>query len=429
MDELARVEELSAAGPGKKLAILLSAYACEPGRGSEPGIGWQWAVQLAALGHNVWVITRANNRPAIERAVAAQSLRNLSFIYHDLPRWASFWKKGGRGVRLYYSLWQIGAYRAARRLQKRVRFDVVHHITFGVFRHPSFMAFLGVPFVFGPLGGGESAPMRLRRGIPWRGHVVDFLRDTANSLVRFDPIMGAVFGRSAVTLCKTKETLSCIPSRFHAKCRIQSELATPDGLSSPVHSHPRPLVTREDGEFRVLFVGRLLYLKGLHLALVAFAHACRTLPSARFTIIGSGRDEVWARRLARRLAIDDRIEWVPWMPREQLLNAYSKYDVFLFPSLHDSSGNVVLEAMAEGLPVVCLGLGGPAVLVDDSCGIVVPLGSGAEVTTALGDGLVRLATDTRLHARLSHQARYRARLDYSWHSQVRRMEQIYLEIA
>lgn len=131
----------------RPLNVLLSAYACEPGKGSEPGIGWRWARNLADSGHKVWVLTRANNRPAIELALAAQPLHGVEFAYYDLPRWACWWKRGGRGVHLYYYLWQWGAYKTARRLQRKQRFDLVHHITFGVFRQPSFMAFLDAPFI------------------------------------------------------------------------------------------------------------------------------------------------------------------------------------------------------------------------------------------------------------------------------------------
>ncbi len=86
--------------------VLLSAYACEPGRGSEPEVGWRWAVELAGLGYQVWVLTRANNRAAIERGLASRApIPSLHFVYYDLPGWARWWKKGGRGVRLYYVLW------------------------------------------------------------------------------------------------------------------------------------------------------------------------------------------------------------------------------------------------------------------------------------------------------------------------------------
>ena len=163
----------SAIDSDRKLSILLSAYACEPDKGSEPGIGWKWARNLAQAGHQVYVITRENNRASIEEALRKHPIPGVRFAYYDLPRWARWWKKGGRGVHLYYFLWQWGAFQVAKRLCRQHSFDVVHHITFGVFRQPSFMAFLGLPFVFGPVGGGESAPHPLRQSFPTRGKVVD----------------------------------------------------------------------------------------------------------------------------------------------------------------------------------------------------------------------------------------------------------------
>lgn len=115
-----------------RLKILVSAYACEPGKGSEPGVGWNWVKQLARF-HDVWVLTRTNNREPIERALAQEPMANVHWVYFDLPRWARFWKKGRRGVHLYYYLWQIGAYFVGRRLHNQVKFDLVHHITFDNF--------------------------------------------------------------------------------------------------------------------------------------------------------------------------------------------------------------------------------------------------------------------------------------------------------
>lgn len=110
----------------KPLKILLSAYACEPGKGSEPGVGWNWALSLARRGHQVWVLTRSNNRAAIEQAVAEgkqPELVKLNWLYYDVPKWASWWKKGGRGVHLYYFLWQWGAYLFAKKIHQSVVFE------------------------------------------------------------------------------------------------------------------------------------------------------------------------------------------------------------------------------------------------------------------------------------------------------------------
>ena len=127
------------------MKILLSAYACEPGKGSEPGVGWHWALELAGLGHETWVLTRANNRPPIEAALAGRPppASNPRFLYYDLPAWARWWKKGRRGIHLYYLLWQWGAYRLARKVHARARFHIVHHVTFVSMHQPSFMGNLG----------------------------------------------------------------------------------------------------------------------------------------------------------------------------------------------------------------------------------------------------------------------------------------------
>ncbi|MCZ6744779.1 MAG: glycosyltransferase family 1 protein, partial [Alphaproteobacteria bacterium] len=143
------------------MKILLSAYACEPNKGSEPEVGWRWALELARLGHEVWVLTRENNRTSIEAGLARQNpLPNLHFAYYDLPPWARWWKRGARGVHLYYRLWQWGAYRLAKKLHRQHGFDRAHHVTFVSLRHPTFLRRLGVPFVFGPVAGGERVPWR-----------------------------------------------------------------------------------------------------------------------------------------------------------------------------------------------------------------------------------------------------------------------------
>ena len=67
--------------------ILLSAYACEPNKGSEPEVGWKWATTLAGLGNKTYVITRSNNKRNIEEYLAINEISNLNFIYFDYPEW------------------------------------------------------------------------------------------------------------------------------------------------------------------------------------------------------------------------------------------------------------------------------------------------------------------------------------------------------
>jgi glycosyltransferase involved in cell wall biosynthesis len=410
----------TAADERPRMYILLSAYACEPNQGSEPGIGWHWAVELARAGHEVWVLTRANNREAIESALDEQPLRNLHFMYYDLPAWARWWKRGSRGVRLYYLLWQWGAYRAVRHFYREMQFDIVHHITFGVFRHPSFMAFLRAPFIFGPVGGGETAPLQLRKTFPLRGYLLDWTRDLANWVTHIDPLMTAVYRRSAVILCKTQETLQRIPARYHFKCVVQPEVGIDVSALASHHS-----TRHDDGHFRVLYVGRLVYWKGLHLGLMAFAKL-RETHAAQLTVIGSGPDENWLRDLAQRLGISDSVTWIAWMEHQAVLKTYPRYDAFLFPSLHDSSGNSVLEALSNGLPVVCLDLGGPAALVDPSCGFRVLPAEPELVVTRLAHALAALVENKALAHGMQKAAVQRVYDHFLWRQQVARMERVYM---
>lgn len=409
------------------LRLLLSAYACEPGRGSEPGVGWRWALEMARLGHRVWVLTRANNRAVI--AAAGPLPPNLRFLYCDLPRWAGWWKRGGRGVHLYYLLWQWRALAVARQAHRSLRFDAVQHLTFGVTRQPSFLGRLGIPLILGPLGGGERVPRALRRHYSLRGRLTDAVRDLANGVARFDPNVRAMLSRARIILVKTPETLAWLPAaaRDRAGCMLEIGIDLPDagagggaaprpgpppaGLDAPA---PRPL--------RLLYVGRFLALKGIGLALPALGRLANSGVDWSLTLIGQGPEEARWRALAARLGIAARLDWRPWQPQAALAASYAGHDALLFPSLRDSSGNVVLEALAHGLPVVCLGLGGPACLVDAHCGRVVPVsGRGeTEVIDGLAGALHGLAREPGLLAQLGAGARRRA-ARYTWASVVGRV--------
>lgn len=123
------------------MKILISAYSCEPGRGSEPGVGWN-VVREVANYHEVWVLTRPDESGAvIEAELARNPVPNLHFVYFNLPIWSSGWRWGSNGaMQLHYYLWQIQAYFVARRLHREIGFDLVHHVTFVKYSNPSFLS-------------------------------------------------------------------------------------------------------------------------------------------------------------------------------------------------------------------------------------------------------------------------------------------------
>ena len=94
----------------KPKRILVCVYSCEPGFSSEREIGWKWS-NLISENHETYVLTRFSNKKTIEDFLVKNKIKcNLNFIYHDLPNWAKKWKKGEKGLYLYYTLWQLGAF-------------------------------------------------------------------------------------------------------------------------------------------------------------------------------------------------------------------------------------------------------------------------------------------------------------------------------
>ncbi|MFZ0704122.1 MAG: glycosyltransferase family 4 protein [Candidatus Korobacteraceae bacterium] len=399
--------------------ILLSAYACEPGKGSEPAVGWMWATELAASGHQVWVLTRDSNRSAIEAGMPSPGPACLHFEYCDLPRYARGWKKLPGAIYLYYFLWQALAFRAARRLNRAHHFDRVHHVSFVSLRAPSFMGWLGIPFYFGPLSGGECVPQDLRRGMTRRARAFEFARDCANWLTRFDPLMRSALRQAARIYVTSRDSLNLIPRKYHYKCEVHLAV----GITRQQLGFSRRKQVDARRELRCLYTGRLLEWKGLHLAILAMHRLQAHDAPVRLTIIGDGPAKAALLSLASRLGVANRITWHSWLPHTELQSRLHQHDVFVFPSLRDSGGMAVIEALAHGLPVVCTDLGGPGEIVSNQCGRVIATTnrSAGDIANSLAAHLRELAENPGLRQSLSIGARRRA-----WEFEFRRLvEAIY----
>lgn len=403
------------------MKVLLSAYSCTPGAGSEPGIGWNWAVHIASRGHEVTVITRAINRAKIEGFLGRNPQNRVSFLYCDLAPTVQKVYKLPFGNYAYYLMWQFVAAAHARREHKRRSFDLVQHITWGSFRVPSFMGSLSIPFVFGPVGGGEDTPPRFRRGLGWRGRSWDLLRRISCALTGI--WMGPTYAAASQIVATTHETGNRIPAAYRGKTIVcQAVGVGQQELDDASHAMTESSDGISSSRIELVFVGRLLAWKGLHLVIRALART-RTGPTAlRLTIIGSGPDLPRLRRLAQDLEVSPLIEWVPWMARDELLRNYSRFNLLAFTSLHDSGGTAALEAMLHGLPVLCLDLGGPGVLVDDNSGKVIATAGRNDdhAVESIAEFLSAASSDPALLRHLSNGARARvSRL--TWDANVHRV--------
>ncbi len=407
------------------MRILIGAYACEPGKGSEPGVGWNWARELARRGHEVWVLTRANNRAAIEKAVAAEGLADLHPVYFDFPRWARFWKRGQRGVHAYYYLWQLAAARLVRRICREHHFDVAHHVTFVNYWQPSAFAFGDVPFIWGPVGGGEEAPAAFWRDFSLRGRMYEAARELIRRRGELDPLVKIAARRAAMAFATTGETATRLRSLGAREARVISQV----GLLEEERENLARLPEAPSLPFRFVSLGRLLHWKGYHLAVRAFARVAMVRPEAEYWVVGDGPERQRLETLAGEFGIGGRVRFWGSLPRPQALKLLGQSHALVHPSLHDSGGWVCVEAMAAGRPVVCLDLGGPAVQVTEETGFKVPAREPEEAVAGLADAMLRLAGDRALLRRMGEAGRRRVATDFAWERRVAEMEEVYRAAA
>jgi glycosyltransferase involved in cell wall biosynthesis len=407
----------------RPLKVLISAYACEPGKGSEPGIGWNVAREVA-LRHEVWVVTRANNRAAIEAELARRPSPHLHPVYYDLPRWARWWKRGSRGIQLYYYLWQFGIYSLVRRLHRDVRFDVVHHVTLKKYWMPSLLGLLPVPFVWGSVGGGESAPRAFR----WRPGSREGLYEAARDIARWcgeqDPLVLLTARRSELALADTEQTADRLRALGARQVRVVEEAGVSETDLSLLGALPVPPDAKP---LRFLSLGRMLGWKGFHLGLRAFAAA--NLADSEYWLIGDGPHSVGLRRLARTLGIEERVRFWGALPWADAVAKLAQCHVLVHPSLHDSAGSVCLEAMAAGRPVICLDLGGPGLQVTQQTGLSIPAHTPDQVVRDLAAAMVKLAEDPQLRCRIGRAGKERVASTYMWRGKGELFSDHYLGIA
>jgi glycosyltransferase involved in cell wall biosynthesis len=399
------------------MRVVVAAYACRPNEGSEQGAAWNLVSRLAER-HEVWVVTRARHRAVIEDHLSKHPVSSLTFVYHDVP-WLLPLKQLPGGLYMYHYLWHLLLARLVANLHHQVGFEVAHHLTFGSFRYPSGLRKLGVPLVMGPLGGAEESPVSFWQGLGFLGFATEALRRLSNRLALVDPCVRSSYRAAAVVLAVTELTRRhLVRIAGVGPIEILPQIGVdPIAIAAP---SPRP----PDGRVKVLYVGRLIPWKGAHLALVAFARARVQRPDLDFTILGEGPQAARLRRSVLRDEIAD-VHLLERLPKiEDVYRLYRESDIFLFPSLHDSGGMAVLEAMAAGLPVVCLDLGGPAISVTPECGVVVPAKSPAEAVESMAAALLKLAERPDLRSEMGEAARRRV-LDYSWDQKVAALDRVY----
>ncbi|MFA6077255.1 MAG: glycosyltransferase [Candidatus Paceibacterota bacterium] len=412
-----------------KIKVLVCAFAClkNPdtrfgfGDGGEGVLGWNIVLQLNRF-FDVSVLTHSDNRAAIEEKIAVSKVTGIDFYYLKLPAFLNFTK---RVMQIYAYLWQIKAYFVARKLNKGNGFDVFHHVTYANDWMASFIgALLPIPYVRGPGGGAHRVPKRFVDEYSIKQRAAEKIRSIGQWVFKRDFFFIIGNNRAKAILVCNKEAFDALPRKWQKK----SYFFPVNGISAEdlklLDLHKEKIRYG----FSVLTVGKLVKLKGFDMAIKAFKIFSDKVLEAKLVIVGKGPEINNLENLVAEFDIKDKVVFEGWLSREEVLKKMSLSDVFLFASLRDGGGAVVVEAMAAGKPVICFDLAGPGLHIDEKCGIKIRPDSPGQAVRDMATALEKLYFSEDLRLSLGKEARKKAEREYDLDKLGNKLNEIYKNI-
>lgn len=386
--------------------MLFIAFACEPGRGSEMGVGWA-AVRGAATHRPVHVICHEESRPGFEKYLFNPTEKHypITATFVSIPHLAWLWKSP-LTVNIYYYLWQLKAARIARRIiEKDPTIEAIQHSSFVRYWMPSAGGLVAyqkhLPFIWGPVGGGDSIPWGFKWDVGYKGMIQDVFRWMIRSIMERDPLVNRTARAASVLIASTYETYDRMKKRFDRQIELMEAVAHPADRWRNI-----PVRARQPGEpFRFLSVGRMERWRGLHYGIKAFAQA--DLPDAVYDLIGDGPARKDLQKLVKSLGLEKRVRFLGDQPYNECINAVASCQVLVHPALRDSIG-CVAEALALQKPVICAKTTSPAMFVDETCGFCIPPIHPSQLISEITRAMKRLYDEPDLLERLGQGGVVRA---------------------
>lgn len=416
----------------KRPHILLSAFYFSPYRGSESGVGWNVATQLAKH-FDVTALTGdvAPSRPHeadLQRWQAEGAvIPGLTIAYvppsratilierlHTLPGLKYLWYKAYQG-------WQKKAYQRAVELHRQTPFTLAHHLNVIGFREPGYLWKLPIPFVWGPIAGGPMVPWSYMPMLGFKDGLRWGMRNLGNIIQKSLPSRSRQAARKASHIWTvTPEDHAMVTRQWGAQAQPMIETGTnPDPTVLP-----KPAV---QGPYRLIWSGIHDAGKALPLLLQALAQLPKSY-AWHLDILGEGPCRARWRKMATALQLQDQVTWHGWVQRPQALALMQTGHILVHTSLKEGTPHVVLEALALGMPVLCHDACGMGTVVNDTCGRKVPLVNPATSIAGFTAGLTQFFDDAELLPRLSAGALVRAR-ELSWEHKVQAIVDVYRNIV
>jgi glycosyltransferase involved in cell wall biosynthesis len=374
--------------------VLLSAYACCPGRGSEPGYGWNYLLQYAKVFEKVILVTSLQDHEAVRERLRELGIGNVTLkvvkMRFGLDR-LHYMPVGG--IHIHYLLWLKEALAVIQSLPDRI--DFAHHLTYGSLQFGSPLYKLECPFIFGPVGGGQRTNTIFYPLMGAKARFFERIRNGVSALFyRFSPFFKGTIRRASLIYCTNEETRA-ETRRFlspgqHGKIKMMLDTSLDARFLTEGIVRPEKMAgdgSRGSHRFAALWVGRLLPRKGVEILL----NTVKLLKGENFhlTIAGDGPLRGKALAFIKDNGLEDQVDFVGYVDQRTILDYYRAADILLFFSYRDSTGLQIMEAFSQGVPVISFDQFGASLLIHEEVGIKIPLEEDLEALQERIAGTIR----------------------------------------
>lgn len=401
-----------------KHKIFVSAYACEPGLGSEIGVGWHWVLEMSRY-FELWVLTRESNRPTIEPWIEEHpEYRGIHFLYFDLPKWARFWKKGLRGVRTYYNIWQHCTNCIVKRTMRENNIKIFHHLTYGNMLWKVSSYGQKQFFIWGPVGGLETIPAEYSRHYTGKACIIEWVRRAVIKLLPLNYGFKKRCKNADLVLCKTEITRNLIPAKQRHKSVLFTDVAVDD--IAKIEEKPS-----YNDKTEYITVGRLDAWRGFDLVIESFARVAKNNPDMHLTIVGKGSDKERLQALAQNNGVADKVTFTGKVDMNEYYRLLAAADVVVNASLKEGAVTVSFDTMAMGKPLICLDTTGYTRYFSNEYAVVIPRTTRTEVINNLSHAMERMS-DADERKTIGGKARNAGR-QFTWEARGKEFRDLVME--
>ena len=410
------------------LKILVNAYACSPNMGSEPGMAWNWCVNLAKY-CELHIITEGEFRDKIEAVLPTlPQVNNMHFYYNPVSNEIRkmCWNQGDWRFYKYYREWQWKTYIMAEEIIKQHDIDIVHQLNMIGFREPGYLWKIeNKPFVWGPIGGLKQFPSSYLEGAGIKMKLFNRVKNIINIYqIKHDK-------RVDQALKKADLLISSIPDSYNAikKYKGLNSIIIPEtGCFIDDNSIKRNKEEKVDDDFRLLWVGKFDFRKQLNIALATMSKL-KDKSNIKLIICGSGSDNQisYYKQMAINLGIEDNVVWKGNIENSKVKEEMRKSDIFFFTSVSEDTSTVVLEAVSCGLPVLCFDTCGMGYVINESVGQKVPLTNPRQSADDFAEKINYLYNNREYLQKLSDGCKQRQK-ELSWDNKAKQMVELYNKV-